>query len=156
MSFLEFVCSLCPNILLVCGFGTFFCLWIFFSSSRRRHTICALVTGVQTCALPICVLVTYAGFVSGFYLSLGALWLVLFLAALAIIGTRAFGLFRSIRTPVLLAFSTASSEAAYPKTMEELEKQGVNRRIVSFVLPLGYSFNLDGSMMYCTFEIGRA
>src|SRR3546814_9814506 len=45
------------------------------------------------------------------------------------------GLFRSIRTPVLLAFSTASSEAAYPKTMEELEKQGVNRRIVSFVLP---------------------
>jgi Na+/H+-dicarboxylate symporter len=99
------------------------------------------------------VLVTYAGFVSGFYLSLGALWLVLFLAALAMFGTRAFGLFRGIRTPVLLAFSTASSEAAYPKTMEELEKQGVNRRIVSFVLPLGYSFNLDGSMMYCTFAV---
>jgi Na+/H+-dicarboxylate symporter len=99
------------------------------------------------------VLVTYAGFVSGFYLSLGVLWLVLFLATLAIIGTRAFGLFRGIRTPVLLAFSTASSEAAYPKTMEELEKQGVNRRIVSFVLPLGYSFNLDGSMMYCTFAV---
>jgi len=99
------------------------------------------------------VLVTYAGFVSGFYLSLGVLWLVLFFAALVIIGARAFGLFRGIRTPVLLAFSTASSEAAYPKTMEELEKQGVNRRIVSFVLPLGYSFNLDGSMMYCTFAV---
>ncbi|MGB3845932.1 MAG: dicarboxylate/amino acid:cation symporter [Sphingopyxis sp.] len=99
------------------------------------------------------VLVTYAGFVSGFYLSLGVLWLVLFLAALAIIGARAFGLFRGIRTPVLLAFSTASSEAAYPRTMAELEKQGVNRRIVSFVLPLGYSFNLDGSMMYCTFAV---
>lgn len=99
------------------------------------------------------VLVTYAGFVSGFYLSLGVLWLVLFLAALAIIGARAFGLFRAIRTPVLLAFSTASSEAAYPRTMEVLEKQGVNRRIVSFVLPLGYSFNLDGSMMYCTFAV---
>ena len=99
------------------------------------------------------VLVTYAGFVSGFYLSLGVLWLVLFLVALAIIGARAFGLFRGIRTPVFLAFSTASSEAAYPKTMEELEKQGVNRRIVSFVLPLGYSFNLDGSMMYCTFAV---
>jgi Na+/H+-dicarboxylate symporter len=99
------------------------------------------------------VLVTYAGFVSGFYFSLGVLWLVLFLAALAIIGARAFGLFRGIRTPVLLAFSTASSEAAYPRTMEELEKQGVNRRIVSFVLPLGYSFNLDGSMMYCTFAV---
>ncbi|MBU7587696.1 MAG: dicarboxylate/amino acid:cation symporter [Sphingopyxis terrae] len=99
------------------------------------------------------VLVTYAGFVSGFYLSLGVLWLVLFVAALAIIGARAFGLFRAIRTPVLLAFSTASSEAAYPRTMEVLEKQGVNRRIVSFVLPLGYSFNLDGSMMYCTFAV---
>jgi len=99
------------------------------------------------------VLVTYAGFVSGFYLSLGVLWLALFLAALAIIGTRALGLFRGIRTPILLAFSTASSEAAYPKTMEELEKQGFNRRIVSFVLPLGYSFNLDGSMMYCTFAV---
>jgi Na+/H+-dicarboxylate symporter len=99
------------------------------------------------------VLVTYAGFVSGFYLSLGVLWLVLFLAALAVIGARAFGLFRGIRTPVLLAFSTASSEAAYPRTMEELEKQGINRRIVSFVLPLGYSFNLDGSMMYCTFAV---
>src|SRR3546814_1475664 len=59
MSFLEFVCSLCPNILLVCGFGTFFCLWLFFSSSRRRHTICALVTGVQTCALPISALYRY-------------------------------------------------------------------------------------------------
>ena len=99
------------------------------------------------------VLVTYAGFVSGFYLSLGVLWLVLFLAAFAIIGPRALSLFRGIRTPVLLAFSTASSEAAYPKTMEVLEKQGVNRRIVSFVLPLGYSFNLDGSMMYCTFAV---
>lgn len=97
------------------------------------------------------VLVTYAGFVGGFYMSLGLLWLVLFLAALACTGRSAFGLFRGIRTPVLLAFSTASSEAAYPKTMEVLERQGISRRIVSFVLPLGYSFNLDGSMMYCTF-----
>ena len=56
-----------------------------------------------------------------------------------------------IREPVLLAFSTASSEAAYPKTLERLERFGVNERIASFVLPLGYSFNLDGSMMYCTF-----
>ena len=52
---------------------------------------------------------------------------------------------------MLLAFSTASSEAAYPKTLEQLEKFGVPKRIASFVLPLGYSFNLDGSMMYCTF-----
>ena len=97
------------------------------------------------------VLVTYAGFVGGFYMSLGLLWILLFLVALAIVGRPAISLFKGIRTPILLAFSTASSEAAYPRTMEELERQGISRRIVSFVLPLGYSFNLDGSMMYCTF-----
>src|SRR5215472_3914823 len=57
----------------------------------------------------------------------------------------------AIRNPALLAFSTASSEAAYPRTLEELQKWGVSRRVASFVLPLGYSFNLDGTMMYCTF-----
>jgi Na+/H+-dicarboxylate symporter len=57
----------------------------------------------------------------------------------------------AIRQPALLAFSTASSEAAYPRTLEELQKWGVSRKVASFVLPLGYSFNLDGSMMYCTF-----
>ena len=62
-------------------------------------------------------------------------------------------LVRRVREPVLLAFSTASSEAAYPKTLEELEQFGVSNRIASFVLPLGYSFNLDGSMMYCTFAV---
>jgi Na+/H+-dicarboxylate symporter len=56
-----------------------------------------------------------------------------------------------MRAPILLAFSTASSEAAYPRTLEQLERFGVSKRIASFVLPLGYSFNLDGSMMYCTF-----
>jgi Na+/H+-dicarboxylate symporter len=93
----------------------------------------------------------YAKFVGGFYLSLGILWTLLFLAAFAFIGLRALGLFGTIREPTLLAFSTASSEAAYPKTLELLEKFGIPKRIVSFVLPLGYSFNLDGSMMYCTF-----
>src|SRR3546814_19539721 len=82
------------------------------------------------------VLVTYAGFVSGFYLSLGALWLVLFLAELAITGTRAFGLFSSIRTPVLLAFSTARSEAPSPKTLQKLDKQGVNRPNSSIIPPM--------------------
>jgi Na+/H+-dicarboxylate symporter len=53
----------------------------------------------------------------------------------------------------LLAFSTASSEAAYPKTLDELERFGCSNRVASFVLPLGYSFNLDGSMMYCTFAV---
>jgi len=62
-------------------------------------------------------------------------------------------LMRRIREPLLLAFSTASSEAAYPKTLEELERFGCSNKIASFVLPLGYSFNLDGSMMYCTFAV---
>ena len=67
------------------------------------------------------------------------------------LGKSVFRLARSIREPVLLAFSTASSEAAYPKTLENLERFGCNNKIASFVLPIGYSFNLDGSMMYCTF-----
>ncbi|MEC9018338.1 MAG: cation:dicarboxylase symporter family transporter, partial [Pseudomonadota bacterium] len=60
-------------------------------------------------------------------------------------------LIRYVREPILIAFSTASSEAAYPKMLEQLDRFGVPRRIYSFVLPLGYSFNLDGSMMYATF-----
>lgn len=62
-----------------------------------------------------------------------------------------FSLLRDIKEPILLAFSTASSESAMPKTIEALEKHGISNRIVSFVLPLGYSFNLDGSIMYMTF-----
>jgi len=62
-----------------------------------------------------------------------------------------FRLLGDIREPILLAFSTASSESAMPKTIEALEKHGISNRIVSFVLPLGYSFNLDGSIMYMTF-----
>ncbi|HLZ78395.1 MAG TPA: cation:dicarboxylase symporter family transporter, partial [Sphingomonas sp.] len=67
------------------------------------------------------------------------------------LGGRARTLVRMIREPTLLAFSTASSEAAYPRLLEVLEEFGVPRRIASFVLPLGYSFNLDGSMIYMTF-----
>ena len=97
------------------------------------------------------ILGTYVKFVGGFYLSLILLWGVLMLAGSAVIGRRIFDLARQIREPLLLAFSTASSEAAYPKTLEGLVQFGVPKRIASFVLPLGYSFNLDGSMMYCTF-----
>ncbi|MDR3514161.1 MAG: dicarboxylate/amino acid:cation symporter [Caulobacteraceae bacterium] len=99
------------------------------------------------------ILLTYAGFVGGFYLSLAILWAVLIAAAALVIGPRAAGLVGAMRQPALLAFSTASSEAAYPRTLEELQRFGVSRRIGSFVLPLGYSFNLDGSMMYCTFAV---
>jgi Na+/H+-dicarboxylate symporter len=97
------------------------------------------------------VLVTFAKYIGSFYLGLAVLWAVLLLAAFFVIGKRAGSLIRYIRDPILLAFSTASSEAAYPRTLEALDKFGVPPRIGSFVLPLGYSFNLDGSMMYMTF-----
>lgn len=97
------------------------------------------------------ILKTYSLFIGEFYFSLLLLWVLLMLAGLTVIGKRIFDLLRRVKEPTLLAFSTSSSEAAYPKTMEELEKFGCKDRIVSFVLPLGYSFNLDGSMMYMTF-----
>jgi Na+/H+-dicarboxylate symporter len=97
------------------------------------------------------ILGTFGYFMGGFYLGLFLLWLTLIGAARLIVGPRALRLVRYLREPVLLAFSTASSEAAFPRTLEALERFGVPRRIASFVLPLGYSFNLDGSMMYCTF-----
>jgi Na+/H+-dicarboxylate symporter len=97
------------------------------------------------------ILITYGKFILEFYLCLVLLWLILALAGFVFIGPRVVTLMRYIREPFLLAFSTASSESAYPKTVEQLERFGVSNRIVSFVLPLGYSFNLDGTMMYCTF-----
>jgi len=97
------------------------------------------------------ILATYGKFMGEFYLCLVLLWVILILAGSLFIGPRTITLLRFIREPFLLAFSTSSSEAAYPKTVEQLERFGVSNRIVSFVLPLGYSFNLDGTMMYCTF-----
>lgn len=97
------------------------------------------------------ILKTYSIFISEFYFGLLTLWVVLGLAGSVVIGKRIFPLLKRVKEPILLAFSTSSSEAAFPKTMEELEKFGCSNKIVSFVLPLGYSFNLDGSMMYMTF-----
>jgi len=93
------------------------------------------------------ILVTYGKFVLEFYFGLVLLIAVGFI----IFGSHSFRLINLVREPFLLAFSTASSEAAYPKTMEQLEKFPISKKIISFVLPMGYSFNLDGSMMYCTF-----
>jgi Na+/H+-dicarboxylate symporter len=95
------------------------------------------------------ILAVYARFVGGFYIALAALWLLLL--GVAWLVRRNGAVFGAVRGPMLLAFSTASSEAAYPQLLDRLESIGLPRRIVSFVLPLGYSFNLDGSMMYCTF-----
>ena len=97
------------------------------------------------------ILKTYAAFVGSFYLGLAILWAILLGAAVLVVGPRALGLVRYIREPLLVAFSTASSEAAFPRTLESLDRFGVPRRVSGFVLPLGYSFNLDGSMMYMTF-----
>jgi Na+/H+-dicarboxylate symporter len=97
------------------------------------------------------IIATLGKFVGSFYLGLLILWTVMIGVCFLIVGPRTRHLVRYIRDPVVLAFSTASSEAAYPRTLEELDRFGVPPRIASFVLPLGYSFNLDGSMMYMTF-----
>jgi len=99
------------------------------------------------------ILLAYAKFIGSFYASLVVLWAILIGAAGLAIGRRSLDLVDAVRAPTLLAFSTASSEAAYPLLLERLDSFGIPRRIVAFVLPLGYSFNLDGSMMYCTFAV---
>lgn len=97
------------------------------------------------------IIATFGKFVGSFYLGLIVLWALLIGVCFLIVGPRTRHLVRYIRDPVVLAFSTASSEAAYPRTLEALDRFGVPPRIASFVLPLGYSFNLDGSMMYMTY-----
>lgn len=79
------------------------------------------------------------------------LWLVLITVGYIILKSKTSTLLKHIASPLIIAFSTTSSEAVFPKLTEELERFGCNKTIVSFVLPLGYSFNLDGSMMYMTF-----
>ena len=111
----------------------------------------AMASVVTTSGLGI--LVTYGKFVAEFYFSLALLWGLLAFAGFLFLGPRVATLLRMVREPLLLSFTTASSEAAYPKTLEQLERFGAKKKIVSFVLPLGYSFNLDGSMMYCTFAV---
>lgn len=97
------------------------------------------------------VLSTYAVYIGQFYLGLAVLWAILLGAGFLFLGHRMKELMRRIVQPITIAFSTTSSEAVMPKLMEELERFGCKDRVVSFVLPLGYSFNLDGSMMYMTF-----
>jgi Na+/H+-dicarboxylate symporter len=99
----------------------------------------------------LAVLAVYAHFLGGFVLATLTLWALLVLAGYAFLGKDVFPLLKSMRVPFLLGFATASSEAAYPKVLEQLEKAGVDSKVAGFVLPLGYSFNLDGSMMYSSF-----
>ncbi|MBS1914676.1 MAG: dicarboxylate/amino acid:cation symporter [Bacteroidetes bacterium] len=97
------------------------------------------------------ILYTYGKFIISFYASILCLWAFLILIASLFIGKRALQLVYRVKDAVLLAFSTASSESAFPQLLSELEEFGCPNKIVSFVLPLGYSFNLDGSMLYMTF-----
>ncbi len=99
------------------------------------------------------VLGTFAKFIASFYIGLSSLWLVLILAGYLVLKGRVFKLLGLVKEPTMIAFSTASSEAAYPKTMEQLQKFGVKSEVTGFVLPLGYAFNLDGSMMYQAFAV---
>ncbi len=97
------------------------------------------------------VLTVYGKVMGGFYLALLVLWAALIALGFLVLRGRVFPLLSAIREPMILGFSTASSEAAYPLVMEKLKEFGVSERIISFILPLGYSFNLDGSMLYTTF-----
>jgi Na+/H+-dicarboxylate symporter len=97
------------------------------------------------------VLVTYGKLIGSFYLGLVLLWAMLIGIGYVFLGKRVGMLLKAVREPALLAFSTASSEAAYPRLTEKLEAFGVDKKVVGFTLPLGYAFNLDGSMMYQSF-----
>ena len=99
----------------------------------------------------LAILGTYLELLLEFYFSLVLLWIILLSAGALFLGRRIWTLIRYIRQPLMIAFSTASSEAALPKLFEQLDRFGVPRRISGFMLPLGYSFNLDGSMMYMSF-----
>jgi Na+/H+-dicarboxylate symporter len=93
----------------------------------------------------------YGQYLLYFLIGIGLLWCILLLVGFLILRHRVPHLLRRIAQPLLVAFSTTSSEAVFPKLTEELERFGCRDKVVAFVLPLGYSFNLDGSMMYMTF-----
>jgi Na+/H+-dicarboxylate symporter len=111
----------------------------------------AIASAITTQGLSL--LLDYGKLIGEFYLGILIIWVALFAVGHLFLGRSVFTLGKLIREPVLLAFSTASSESAYPKTIDALDKFGAPRRISSFVLPLGYSFNLDGSMMYQAFAV---
>jgi Na+/H+-dicarboxylate symporter len=99
----------------------------------------------------LAIFIFYGKYLMYFLFGIGVLWAVLLGVGFIILGKRVPSLLKHITSPLVIAFSTTSSEAVFPKLTEELEKFGCKDKIVSFILPLGYSFNLDGSMMYMTF-----
>jgi Na+/H+-dicarboxylate symporter len=113
--------------------------------------LAAMAATVATNGLEI--LLKFAVFMGDFYIGLFLLWGLLTLAGFIFLGPRVFKLLALIKEAFLLSFATASSEAAYPKILDALDRFGLKRKISAFVMPMGYSFNLDGSMMYCTFAV---
>jgi len=97
------------------------------------------------------ILKNYSKLIAMFYGGLGLLWIILIGLCYLMIRKKTWTLLSHIKEPLMLAFATASSESAYPKLLNQLDRFGIKEKISSFVLPLGYSFNLDGSMMYMTF-----
>ena len=97
------------------------------------------------------VLKDYSKLIAMFYGGLSLLWVILIGLCYLMIRKKTWSLLSHIKEPLMLAFATASSESAYPKLLNQLDRFGIKEKISSFVLPLGYSFNLDGSMMYMTF-----
>ncbi len=95
----------------------------------------------------------YAKVVLSLYFALALFVAIVLFMACKIVKIPFRGLLRAIRQPALLAFSTASSEAALPKAMEQMEKFGVPKNIVGFVMPTGYTFNLDGSTLYLALAV---
>lgn len=97
------------------------------------------------------ILLNYASFIGGYYLAIILTCMVLIGVGYMVLKRDVFRLIAMLKDPVLVAFTTSSSEAAYPKTLDQLTRFGCSRNIASFVLPIGYSFNLVGSMVYCSF-----
>ena len=97
------------------------------------------------------VIYTYGKLIGSFYLGLVVLWAILIGVGYLFLGRKVGALLKAVREPAMIAFSTASSEAAFPRLTEQLERFGVDKKVVGLTLPLGYAFNLDGSMMYQSF-----
>ena len=136
----TFIAELVPVMLKV----TDFVMW--FAPAGVFGAVAAAIT-VQGLGI----LATYGKFIGSFYGALLVLWSLLIAAGFLFLGPAVLRLIGMVREPLMVAFTTASSEAAYPKLMEQLHRFGVNDRVTAFVLPLGYSFNLDGSMLYQAF-----
>jgi len=99
------------------------------------------------------ILLSYGKLLAGFYAALLLLVALITLAGRFVLGKSVYRLIGLMKVPLLIGFATSSSEATFPTTIEQLERFGVSSRISGFVLPLGYSFNLDGSMLYQAFAV---